>query len=373
MIYLDNASTTKPLSEVVKAMIKIQKTNYGNASSIHKFGISASKDIEKARNIIAKSINASPDEIFFTSGGTESNNFAIKGIVYANKNKSKHLLISRIEHPSILNPSMLVNENGVSITYLSVNNIGRIDLSKLEKSIRKDTILVSIMHANNEIGTIQDIKKIGQICKRKKVYFHTDACQSFTKVEINTKTQNLDLVTLNGHKIHGPKGVGVLYIKKGIKIIPFMHGGNQEMSIRSGTYNTAGIVGMGVAVQLANKKDITNMIKLRDYFINKIMKKANVSLNGSIKERLCNNINLIFHDIDGKKLFMELSKRGIYVSRGSACSSGKTSPSQTLISLGLSPELVQKSIRFSISKFTTLKEIDFVIENLSEIIKNEKL
>lgn len=371
-IYLDNAATTKADPEVIKTMLPFQELHTGNASSLHRLGLEAAKGIEKAREIIARKINANPKEIFFTSSGTESNNFAIKGISFATHRKRNHIITSKIEHPSIIEVTKWLQRQGFEITYLSVDKEGFVDPKDVEKAIKKETILVSIGHANNEIGTIEPIEEIGTICRKRGVYFHTDACQSFTKIEIDVKKQNLDLLTLNAHKLHGPKGVGVLYIREGVKIEPLLHGGGQENNLRSGTYNTAGIVGFGRAVEIANITDINRMAKLRDYFIHKLQNNIeDAVLNGPRERRLCNNINLRFRSISGRVLLWKLNEKNIFIATGSACSSARSTPSHVLLGIGIEPESAQRAIRISLSKWTIKDELDILAKNLILIVKKE--
>lgn len=365
MIYLDNAATTKVDKRVVKEMQKYYVEEYGNASSLHEFGRIATEAIEKTRNIIASSINANPEEIIFTSGGTESNNLAIKGLCFANPNK-KHIITSKIEHDCVLNSCKWLESQGYKVTYLDVDNQGFINLKQLENAITEDTLLVSIIHGNNEIGVIQDLEKIGKICKEKNVYFHTDACQSYMKTELDVKKQNLDLVTLNAHKLHGPKGVGALYLKKNIKITSLNHGGGQEKNIRSGTENVPGIVGFGKAVSLINKKDNIKMKKLRDIIIKKLEKYG--KLNGSKEKRICNNINFTFKGIEGESIVLMLDKYGIAVSTGSACSSKSLKASHVLLAIGVKPEDAHGSVRISLSKFTNKKDIERFLEIFPKVI-----
>ena len=291
-IYLDNAATTKVDENVLNAMEKIFSDKYGNASSIHLAGLEAREELENSREIIARSINASPEEIIFTSGGTESNNLALKGIV----GKKKHIITTRIEHDCILNTCKWLEKQGCKITYLDVDNEGFVDLKDVENAIAKETAIVSIIHGNNEIGTLQNIEEIGKICRKHGTLFHTDACQSYTKTKIDVQKQNIDLMSLNAHKIHGPKGVGVLYVRKGIKLEPLLHGGGQEQGIRSGTENVPGIVGFAEAVKIADKKYIEYMTKLRERLIDGLLKIPNTKLNGP-KNRLCNNINVSFGNV----------------------------------------------------------------------------
>ncbi|MBU1940833.1 MAG: cysteine desulfurase [Candidatus Thermoplasmatota archaeon] len=372
-IYLDNAATSKLDPETRKGMLLCQDLEMMNASSPHKLGVKAAKAIEKARTIIAQKTNAYPKEIIFTSGGTESNNLAIKGIAFANIKKGNHIITSKIEHPSVLEATKWLKKHGFEITYLPVDKEGFVDSIYLERAIKKETILVSVIHGNNEIGTIEPIYEIGSICRKRGVYFHIDACQSFTKTDLDVKKYNLDLVTLNAHKIHGPKGVGALYIREGVRFDPLLHGGGQERGFRSGTYNTEGIVGFGRAVEIADEGDIKQMAKLRDYFIQKVQDSVmGVTLNGPRDNRLCNNINLRFNSVSGQKLTRELSERNIFVSAGSACLSTKLIPSHVLLAIGLKPELAEGGVRFSLSKFTTIKELNLVVENIIEIVQKER-
>ncbi len=371
-IYLDNAATTKVDGEVLRAMLPYFSEKYGNASSIHFKGQEAKDTLDKSRRIIAREIGAKRHEIIFTSGGTESNNLALKGLFFWNQENNtgkNHIITTKIEHDCVLNSCKWLEKKGAEITYLSVNGEGFIDLEELKNSITEKTILVSIIHGNNEIGTIQDLEKIGKICKEKKVLFHTDACQSFTKVPINVKKQNLDLVTLNSHKIHGPKGVGALYIKDGIKIVPLMHGGGHERSLRSGTENISGIVGFAKAVDISSKKDIERMIKLRDKLIEEILRIPNTKLNGAKDKRLCNNINISFNNIEGESIGGYLENFGICTSTGSACASNSLETSHVLKSIGLTPLQANSSIRMSISKYTTEEEINYVLEKIPNIVE----
>jgi cysteine desulfurase len=353
--------------------------DYGNASSIHKLGVRASIAIEKAREIIAKKISCSTDEIYFTSGGTESNNLAIKGLAYANrKNAAKrHIVISSIEHPSVTEACTALEKEGFTIYKLKVDKFGFVDLDDLfEKLSKNNVLLVSIMHANNEIGTIEPIREIGEICKKFNVFFHSDACQSFTKVEIDVNKDNLDLLTLNSHKIHGPKGIGALYVRKGIKLESLMSGGGQERTLRPGTYNTPLIAGFGKAVDIASEEDNKKMYNLRDYFINQILEKFkdNITINGPLgNQRLSNNINVTFHGINAKKLFIALNKYDIFVSTGSACSSTKLKPSDVLLSIGCTPKDSNSSLRISLSKWTSQEELDITLNTIYKIVNELKL
>ena len=372
-IYLDNAATTKVDEKVLKEMLPYFTQDYGNASSPHLEGNKAKQALEKARRIIAKSINAKASEIYFTSGGTESTNWALKGLFWKNQKLQtgkNHLVTTKIEHDCILKTGERLEVQGGTVTYLNVDKQGFIDLEELKKAIKPETFLVSIIHANNEIGTIQNINEIGKICKEKKVLLHLDACQSYTKVPINVKKQNLDFVSLNSHKIHGPKGVGALYIREGIEITYLFHGGGHERGYRSGTENIPGIVGFAKAVDITNSKDVKKMQELRDYFIKRILTEIpNTTLNGPIgNQRLANNINISFNNIEGESIGGYLENEGIFVSTGSACMSNTLKTSHVLKAIALPPLQANSSIRMSISKFTTKEDLDYVMKKLPDIV-----
>ncbi len=366
-IYLDNGATTKLDPNVFKAMHPFFEERYGNASSAHHKGQEAKMALEESRHTIARSIKAKDDEIIFTSGGTESNNLAIKGIAFANKSKGNHIITSRIEHDCIMNSCKWLETQGFKVTYLEVDDKGFISLEKLEKAITKDTIMVSIIHGNNEIGTIQDLRSIYDVCKRNNILFHTDACQSYTKTGLSSK--HADLITLNAHKIHGPKGVGALYIKKGINITPLQHGGGHEKGRRGGTEDIPAIVGFAKSAKIASKKDIKQMEKLRDYFIEELLKIPDTQLNGPRKDRLCNNINISFKFIEGESLDSFLESKGICTSTGSACSSHSLEPSHVIMALDKDHERAHGSIRFTISKYTTKEELDYAIAEIKKTVK----
>lgn len=371
-VYLDNAATTKVDPEVVKAMEPYWTKYYGNASSTHFLGRKSREAIEASRKIIAKSIGAKPEEIIFTSGGTESNNFAVKGTAFANKAKGNHIIVTKIEHKCILNSCHWLEKQGFEITYLDVSKQGFVDPKNLQKAIRKETILVSIIHGQNEIGSVQDLKTLGEICKKKGVIFHTDACQSFTKVALDVRKQPVDLITLNAHKIHGPKGVGALYIRKGTKISVWQHGGGQEMGWRSSTENVPGIVGFAKAVKLAqNKKHIEHMRRLRKRLIKGLQEIEKVKINGPVGDEnsLPNIVNATFLGIEGEALGGYLDLKGICTSTGSACSSKSLEPSYVLLAIGLSPKEANGSLRFSLSRFTTEEEIDYLLSVLPKLVK----
>ena len=371
-VYLDNGATTMLDPKVIKAMMPYFNVKYGNASSTHLFGEEAKEALERSRSIIAKSINARPEEIIFTSGGTESNNFALKSIAFTNKDKGNHIIVSKVEHKCIMNSCKWLEKQGFNITYLDVDKQGFVNPDELGKAITDRTILVSIIHGNNETGTINDLKALGEVCKKHNVYFHTDACQSYTKTELNVKKQNIDLITLNAHKIHGPKGIGALYIRKGTKIKSWQHGGAHEFDMRAGTENIHGIVGFAEAVKIAmNKKYIGYMAKLRDKLINGVLEIPEVRLNGPTgNKRLCNNANFSFKGIEGEAIGGYLNNKGIASSTGSACSAKTLEPSYVLMALGLTPEQANSSLRLTLSRFTTQEEIDYTLKVLPEIVKS---
>jgi cysteine desulfurase len=366
-IYLDNGATTKVDPKVEKVMKKYFLDEYGNASSIHSFGRKAKEALENSRELIAKAIGAKSKEVYFTSGGTESNNWAIKGVAFAKENG--HIITTKVEHKCVLNSCKGLEEKGFEISYLDVDEEGFVKLEELKENIKENTILVSVIHGNNEIGTINNLEEIGKICKEKNVLFHTDACQSFTKTNLDVGKYNLDLVTLNSHKIHGPKGVGALYIREGVEIVSWIHGGGQERDKRSGTENIPGIVGFAEAVKLAKKQHIKQMEKLRNKLIEKILKIPGSTLNGTRDKRLCNNVNVSFEKVEGEAIGGYLDQKGIISSTGSACSEKTLQPSYVLKALGRNNEMANGSLRLTLSRFTTEKEIDYVLEIIPEIIE----
>ena len=368
-VYFDNAATTRVDDEVLKAMLPYFTEKYGNASSVHFMGQEAKRALEDSRKTIAKSIGAKTQEIYFTSGGTESNNLAIKGLFYANYPQKNHFIISKIEHDCVLNACKWLETQGAKVTIIDVDANGFVNPNDVEKAITDKTILVSVIHGNNEIGTIQDLETIGKLCRNRGVYFHTDACQSYTKTFLDVGKQNLDLVTLNAHKIHGPKGVGALYIREGIKIIPVSHGGGHERKIRSGTENVSGIVGFAKAVDVANKRNVEHMTRLRDKLIEGILKIPNTRVNGSRENRLCNNVNVSFNNIEGESIGGYLETHGICTSTGSACASHSLEISHVLRAIGLTPLEANSSIRISISKYTTEEEVSYFLEILPKIVE----
>ncbi|MEM5829030.1 MAG: cysteine desulfurase family protein [Candidatus Aenigmatarchaeota archaeon] len=369
-IYLDHAATTPIAKEVLEAMKPFFNKKFGNASSLHSFGREAREAIEHARDIIKKKANAKDHELIFTSGGTEANNFAIKGIAFANRKKGKHIITTKIEHDCVLNACKWLEKQGFEVTYLNVDKEGFINLNELEDKIRKDTILVSVIHGNNEIGTIQDLESIGRICKEHDVYFHTDACQSFTKTKI--PMEYVDLITINAHKIYGPKGIGGLFIRKDVKIDPLLHGGGHEFGLRSGTENVASIVGFGKAVEIARKEHVDKMQALNKMLIKGALEIGETRLNGPLpgEKRLCNNANISFKWIEGEAIVLRLDSFGIAASTGSACSSRSLEPSHVLLAIGLTPEDAHGSVRFSVGKENTKEEIKYTIECLKKIVED---
>jgi len=368
--YLDNAATTRVDEKVAEAMKEIMLEKYGNPSSLHLKGEEAKRALDESREIIARAIGAKYNEIIFTGSGTEANNFALKGLFFSNYPNKNHIITTKIEHDCVLNSCKWLESQGAKITYLNVDEKGFVNPKDVENAITDKTIVVSIIHGNNEMGTIQDLREIGRICKSKGVLLHSDACQSFTKVPIDVKRDNIDLLTLNAHKIHGPKGVGALYVRSGVKITPLLHGGGQEFKLRSSTENTPGIIGFAKAVKIASNSDVKNMKKLRDYFIQELLKIPNTKLNGAEgEERLCNNINISFRNIEGEAIGSFLNAHGVFTSTGSACSSKSLDPSHVLLALGLSPLEANSSIRISISKYTTKEEVDYALEEIKRTVE----
>ncbi len=373
-IYLDYAATTPVDPRVVKVMLPYFTEKFGNPASVHSFGQEAQEALEKSRKVIAQTLGAKTREIIFTSSATESNNLALKGVAFANKNKGKHIIISSIEHDCIINSAQWLEKQGFKITYLGVDKYGFINLEELGKAIKKDTILVSLMHANNEIGVIEPIKEIGKICKEKGVLFHTDAAQSFGKIAINVNEMNIDLLTASSQKMYGPRGAACLFIREGTKIEPILHGGGHEFGIRPSTINVPAIVGFAKATaiyQTEGEKEAKKLIKLRDKLIRDVLKKIPGShLNGHLEKRLPNNANFRFDFVEGESMVIKLNLIGIVVSSGSACSSPKLEPSHVLLAIGLKPQEAHSTIRISLGRWTAQKDIDYVLRVLPEIIQN---
>ncbi len=371
-VYLDHGATTPVDKEVVKAMQPYFTEKYGNASSLHSFGREAKEAMEKARKSVAKLINAEPKEIIFTSGGTEADNIAIKEIMFTNRNKGNHIITSRIEHHAVENTCKFMEKMGFKVTYLSVDKNGFISLDDLRKAITKETVLVSIMHANNEIGTIQPIEEIGKICKENDVYFHTDAVQTVGKVAVDVKKMNIDLLSSSAHKLYGPKGVGCLFVKEGTRIGSLIHGGNHEKGLRAGTENVSGIVGFGKACELAGKrmdKEVEHLTKLRDKLIKGVLEIKDSWLNGDPSKRVPGNTNFSFRYIEGESLIMYLDEMGIAASTGSACSTKELKPSHVLTAIGLKPEEAHGSLRLTLGKDNTEEEVEHVLKALPEIVE----
>lgn len=371
---MDHAATTPMDPLVYEAMKPYCTEKFGNPSSIYKTGQIAKNAIEKARLDVATLIGAKPDEIIFTGGGTESDNLTVFGVARANKHKGKHIITSKIEHHAVLHPCEQLEEEGFDVTYIPVESNGIVDPAKVKEAMRDDTILVSIMYANNEVGTIQPIAKIGRACKKKKIPFHTDACQATGALMLNVDRLHLDLMTINGSKMYGPKGVGVLYVRKGTPIKPLLYGGSQEKKMRPGTENVPGIIGLAKALKLAEEsreKERKRLIKLRDYMIDEIQKRIpKVELNGDPVNRLPNNVNVSILEIEGEALLLRLDMKGISASSGSACTSGSLDPSHVILALGKPHFVAHGSIRFSLGKSTTKKDIDYVLDVLPGIVKD---
>lgn len=371
-VYLDHAATTSVRDEVLEAMLPYFKDSFGNASSVHSFGREAKKALDTARETVAEILNADFNEIIFTSGGTESNNLAIKGVAHQYKQRGMHLITSAIEHPAVLNPMKELEKEGFTVTYLPVNEQGIVSVEVFQNAVRDDTILVSIMHANNEIGTIQPIAAIGKIARERGILMHTDAVQSVGYLNIDVDDLNVDLLTLSAHKIYGPKGVGALYVRKGVQLVPQIRGGAQERRKRAGTENTAGIVGLAKALELAHREQaavVPKIEKLRDRLLEGILQIPHTRLNGSRTERLPNNINVCFEFIEGESLLLNLDLKGIAGSSGSACTSGSLEPSHVLLALGLPHEIAHGSLRLTLGRDNTDAEIDYVLECLPPIVE----
>lgn len=375
LIYMDNAATTKVSPEVLDAMIPFFTEHYGNPSSIYDIGQYNKKAIAEARDKVAKALNADPKEIFFTGSGTEADNWAIRMYAEANKEKGNHIITTKIEHHAVLHVcEYLEKHHGFEVTYLDVDNEGIIRLEDLEAAIRPETTLITIMFANNEIGSIQPIKEIGEIAKKHKIVFHTDAVQAVCNVEVDVKELGIDMLSLSAHKFHGPKGVGVLYVRKGLKLPTFMLGGGQERGKRAGTENVAGIVGLGVAIENAHNSleyHKSYLTELRDYLIAEVLEKIPHSqLNGPTGDkRLPGNTNFSFRFIEGEGMLLLLNMNGIAASSGSACTSGSLDPSHVLLSIGLSHEIAHGSLRLSLSEENTKEDVDFVVEKLAAIVQ----
>lgn len=371
--YFDNAATTRVKKEVLEEMLPYFNERYGNPSSLYSIGRISKKAIEEARKKVANLINANPNEIYFTGCGSESDNTIIKGIAYSRRKQGKHIITSQIEHPAVLHTCQSLEKQGFEVTYLKVNKDGFINIDDLRNSIRNDTILISIMFANNEIGTIQPIEVISKIAKMYNIVFHTDAVQACGNIPIDVKKMGIDALSLSGHKLYAPKGVGALYVKNGIEFEKFMDGGHQEKNKRAGTESVAGIVGLGKACELANqnlREHMNHLKELRDYFISQVEEKIQGAiLNGSKQDRLPGNANFAFPTVDGEALLLNLDSKGICASSGSACTSGTSEPSHVLSSIGLSNELAHSSLRITFGEDNTKEDIDYLVTSLCEIVQ----
>ena len=371
MIYLDNAATTRVKSEVVEAMIPYFGLKFANPSSVYRISRDVNKEVEEARAFIASTIGAGASEIYFTSGGSEADNWAIKGIALSRKDKGKHIITSKIEHHAVLETMKSLENLGYEVTYLNVDEYGIINLDELENAIREDTILVSIMVANNEIGSIEPYKEIGEICKKYNVLFHTDAVQAYGNVDINVDECNIDLLSTSAHKLHGPKGIGFLYVRKGVMIKPLINGGSQERGKRAGTTNSALIIGFAKAVELKFKnmdKNNQYILSLRNHLIERVTREIPyVKVNGSLEHRLPGNANFSFRFIEGEGMLLRLDAIDIYASSGSACTSGSLDPSHVLLAIGLPHEIAHGSLRISFNEENTMEEIDYVKDIIKDL------
>ncbi len=372
MIYLDNAATTRTAPEVVEAMLPYFTEYYGNAGSIYGLGSASKKAVIQAKQTIARSLGAEPNEIYFTAGGTESDNWALKAVFETYRDKGKHIITSRIEHHAVLHTCEYLERQGAEVTYLDVDEDGIVDIEQLRRAIRPDTILVSIMYANNEIGTLQPIREIGEIAEEHGVLFHTDAVQAYGQLPIDVAGCHIDMLSASGHKLNGPKGVGFLYMSKKARLRSFVHGGQQERGRRAGTENVPGIVGLDAAVKRALQKmeeKTYKVTRLRDYLISRIEQEIpQVKLNGHRSMRLPGNVNFSFAKAEGESMLIMLDMKGICASSGSACTTGSIDPSHVLLAIGLSPELARGSLRMTLSEDNTMEEVDIVVEELAEIV-----
>ncbi len=371
--YFDHAATTSVNENVLKEMLPYFSIEYGNPSSIYSIGRRNRKVIEEARQKVARVINAKPQEIYFTGCGSESDNLAIKGMAYSLKERGNHIITSKIEHHAILNTCKTLEKEGFYITYLNVDKDGLIDLEELREAINKKTILISIMTANNEVGTIEPIKEIGKIAKDNNVYFHTDSVQAIGNMKIDVQEMNIDSLSMSAHKFYGPKGVGALYVRKSVPFSKIQDGGHQEKDKRAGTENVAGIVGLGKAIELSYKNiDEYNkkLTELREYYISQIEKRIpNIKLNGHRINRLPGNVNISFKDVDGGELLLKLDEKGICASTGSACNSGSAEPSHVLTAMGVKPEYLDGSLRITFGEENTKEDVDYLVDNLEKIVK----
>lgn len=372
-LYLDNAATTKTAPEVLEAMLPYFTEKFGNPSSVYTFAAGNKEVVDAQRDRIATTLGAKSNEIYFTAGGSEADNWALKATAEAYRDKGNHIITTKIEHHAILHTAQYLEKNGYEVTYLDVDEDGKVRLEDLKKAIRPETILISVMFANNEIGTIEPIKEIGQIAHERGILFHTDAVQAYGQLPINVDECQIDMLSASGHKLNGPKGIGFLYIRKGVKIRSFIHGGAQERKRRAGTENVPGIVGMGTAAKRAadtREERTANEVEVRDYLIDRVLKEIPYSrLNGHRTDRLPNNANFSFRFIEGESLLIMLDGKGICASSGSACTSGSLDPSHVLLAIGLPHEIAHGSLRLTINEEITKEDIDYVVENLKAIIE----
>ncbi len=372
-IYMDHSATTPVAPEVLEAMMPYFSEKFGNASSLHSFGLEAKEALEESREKVAGLLGAKPEEIIFTSGGTESDNLALKGIARKNQKSGKHIITTQVEHPAILECCRRLEKEGFEVTYLPVTNEGLVEIATLESAIRSDTILISVMHANNEVGTIQPLEEIGRLAAEKDIYLHTDAVQSVGKIPTDVNKLGVDLLSLSAHKLYGPKGVGALYIRKGTRLESIIQGGGHEHGLRSGTENIAGIVGMARAAELGRETMSTEaerLTRLRDRLAELVLLKVKEAwINGTMKERLPGNLNFGFKYVEGESLLLFLDSIGINVSTGSACSSHKLEPSHVLLSLGLKPEECHGSLRITLGRSNTMEEVDYVALGIARAVE----
>jgi cysteine desulfurase len=372
-IYMDHSATTPVAPEVLEAMLPYFSEKFGNASSLHSFGLEAKEALEAAREKVAKLLGARPEEVIFTSGGTESDNLALKGIAYRNREKGKHIITTAIEHPAVLEVCRKLETEGFEVTYLPVTAEGLVDTAVLAEAIRKDTILISVMHANNEIGTIQPLEEIGRLAAERDIHFHTDAVQTAGKIPTSVDGLGVDLLSISAHKLYGPKGVGALYIRKGTRIENILQGGGHERGLRSGTENVSGIVGLGRAAELSREtmaQEAERLARLRDRLAGRVLKNVKDAwINGSMTKRLPSNLNFGFKYVEGESLLLFLDSKGIAVSTGSACSSHKLEPSHVLRALGLKPEECHGSLRITMGRSNTEEDADFVAQSIAEAVE----
>jgi cysteine desulfurase len=372
-VYLDHNATTPVDPQVLEAMLPYYRQKYGNASTLYALGREARIAVDEAREQIAELIHAQPTEIYFTSGGTESDNTALKGVAFANRQRGNHIITSQIEHSAVLDTCRYLEKQGFEVTYLPVDRFGKVHPEQVLKALTNRTILISIMHANNEIGTIQPIEEIGTIARERRIYFHTDTVQTFGKLPIDVKQMKIDLLSISAHKIYGPKGIGALYIRKGVNIDPLLHGGEQERKRRAGTENVPAIVGFGKAVELAKKQmqeEAQYLTKLRNQLFEGLQSRVEgITLNGHPVDRLPNTLNISVKYVKGEALLLQLDKQGIYISTGSACASGSIEPSHVLLALGMSEQEARNSIRFSLGRENTEEDIAYVLNVFPEVVR----